>query len=90
MAVAKMAVLRPLAEILLLGVVLAPPLFLWAQNSSPSASSTRVHSELWHFDGKFVVRGEFRQDFSEQNTFRESTGFTNRQFTTAANLIYLF
>jgi len=55
-----------------------------------AAKLSRVHSELRHFDGKFVVRGEFRQDFSDQNTFRKGTGFTNRQFTTAANLIYLF
>ena len=55
-----------------------------------AAKLSRVHAELRHFDGKFVVRGEFRQDFSDQNTFRKGTGFTNRQFTTAVNLIYLF
>jgi len=55
-----------------------------------AAKLSRVHSELRHFDGKFVVRGEFRQDFSDQNTFRQGTEFTNRQFTTAVNLIYLF
>ena len=55
-----------------------------------SAKLSRVHSELRHFDGKFVVRGEFRQDFSDQNTFRKGTGFTDGQFTRAVNLIYLF
>jgi len=37
-----------------------------------------------------VTRGEFRKDFSDQNTFRQGTGFTNHQLTTAVNLIYLF
>ena len=54
------------------------------------ANLSRLRSEFRRLDGKFVVRGEFRQDFSDQNTFRKGTGFTNRQFTTAANLIYLF
>jgi hypothetical protein len=36
MAVAKMAILRPLGEILLLGVMLASPLFLSAQNNTPA------------------------------------------------------
>lgn len=54
------------------------------------ANLSRLSSEFRHFDGKFAIRSEFRQDFSDQNTFRRGTGFTNRQFTTAANLIYLF
>lgn len=53
-------------------------------------NASRLKSELRHFDGKFVIRGEFRQDLSDQATFRKGTGFTRRQFTTAANLIYLF
>jgi len=51
-------------------------------------------SRIWHefkrADGKVALRGEFRRDFSDQNTFRKGSGFTNHQFTTAANLIYLF
>jgi len=51
---------------------------------------SRFISAFRHLDGKLVVRGDFRQDFSDHATFRKGTGFTNRQFTTAANLIYLF
>ena len=51
---------------------------------------SRLKSEFRHFDGKFVIRGEFRQDLSDQATFRKGAGFTSRQFTTAFNLIYLF
>jgi len=49
-----------------------------------------LSSEFRHLDGKFVTRGEFRQDFSDHASFSKGTGFTNRQFTTAVNLIYLF
>lgn len=65
------------------GFTLTPEYVLPAQLS-------RVRSEFHHFDGKFVVRGEFRQDLSDQNSFRKGAGFTNHQFTTAVNLIYLF
>ena len=65
------------------GFTLTPEYVLPAQLS-------RVRSELHHFDGKFVARGEFRRDLSDQNSFRKGTGFTNHQFTTAVNLIYLF
>jgi hypothetical protein len=51
---------------------------------------SRLKSELRHLDGKFVTRGEFRQDFSDRATFRKGTGSTTRQFTSAVNLIYLF
>jgi len=51
---------------------------------------SRLKSEFRRFDGKFVTRGEFRQDFSDQPTFRKRAGLTTRQFTTAVNLIYLF
>ena len=51
---------------------------------------SRVKSEFRHLDGQFVIRGEFRKDLSDQNTFRKRTGFTNRQFTTAVNLLYFF
>lgn len=54
------------------------------------AKISLLSSELRHFDGKFVARGEFRQDLSDHPTFRKSTGFATRQFTTAVNLIYLF
>ena len=51
---------------------------------------SRVKSELRHFDGQFVTRAEFRQDLSNEPTFRKGTTFTTHQFTTAINLIYLF
>ena len=51
---------------------------------------SRLSSEFRHLDGKFVTRGEFRQDLSDRPTFRKGSGFTRRQFTTAVNLIYLF
>lgn len=51
---------------------------------------SRLKSGLRHFDGKFVTRGEFRQDLSDHATFLKGSGFTTRQFTTAVNLIYLF
>lgn len=54
------------------------------------ANFSRLKSDFRHLDGKFVIRGEFRQDFSGQNSFRKGTGFTGQQFTTAVNLIYLF
>lgn len=65
------------------GFTLTPEYVLPAQLS-------RVRSEFHHLDGKFVIRGEFRQDLSDQNSFRKGAGFTNHQFTTAVNLIYLF
>lgn len=55
-----------------------------------AAKLSRLSNDFRHFDGKFVVRGEFRQDFSDHDTFRKGTEFTDRQFTTALNLIYLF
>jgi len=55
-----------------------------------AVKASRVRHELRHFDGKFVVRIEVREDFSDQNTFRHGTGFTDHQFTTAGNVIYLF
>ena len=54
------------------------------------AKLSRVSSAFRHFDGKFVTRGEFRQDLSDHPTFRKGTGYTTRQFTTAVNLIYFF
>ncbi len=54
------------------------------------AKLSRIISDLHHLDGKLVVRGEVRQDLSDQNSFRKGAGFTNRQFTRAVNLIYLF
>ncbi len=49
-----------------------------------------LKSEFRHFDGKFVIRCDFRKDFSDQDTFRMGTGFTIHQYTTAVNLIYPF
>ena len=54
------------------------------------ANLSRLKSELRRLDGKFVIRGEFRQDLSDQDSFRRGTGFSNQQFTSAVNLIYLF
>lgn len=54
------------------------------------AKFSRIRHEFKRADGKLALRGEFRQDFSDKNTFHVGTGFTNHQFTTAANLIYLF
>ncbi len=54
------------------------------------AKFSRIRHEFRRADGKVALRGEFRRDFSDRNTFREGTGFTNHQFTTAANVIYLF
>ncbi len=54
------------------------------------AKLSRVASAFRHFDGKFVTRGEFRQDFSDHPTFEKGNAFTTRQFTTAVNLIYIF
>jgi len=51
---------------------------------------SRLKSEFKHLDGQFVMRGEFRQDLSDHNSFRKGAGFTASQFTTAINLIYLF
>ena len=55
-----------------------------------AAKASRLSRELRRFDGKLAVRGDFRQDLSDRNAFRQGMGFTDRQFTTAVNLIYLF
>jgi hypothetical protein len=67
----------------LLGFTLTPEYDLPAKFS-------RIRHEFKRADGKLALRGEFRRDSSDKNTFRMGTGFTNHQFTTAANLIYLF
>jgi hypothetical protein len=54
------------------------------------ANLSRLKSEFRRLDGKVVIRGEFRKDFSDQNVFRRDTSFVRQQFTTAVNLIYLF
>jgi Putative beta-barrel porin-2, OmpL-like. bbp2 len=51
---------------------------------------SRVKPELKRFDGTVVLRAEFRKDFSDVNSFRKGTGFIDRQFTNAVNLIYFF
>jgi hypothetical protein len=54
------------------------------------AKLSRLNSEFKHLDGRFVIRADFRKDFSDQNTFQKGTGYANQQYTTAVNLIYLF
>ncbi|HUN61786.1 MAG TPA: outer membrane beta-barrel protein [Candidatus Sulfotelmatobacter sp.] len=67
----------------LLGFTLTP------QYVAP-ANFSHWKSELKHFDGHFVIRPEFRKDFSNVNSFRQSTSYTNHQFTAALNLLYVF
>jgi len=55
-----------------------------------AAHASRLSPELKHFNGQLVLRGEFRQDFSNANAFHRGTGYTNGQFTAAINLIYVF
>jgi len=55
-----------------------------------AANFSRWKPELKHLDGKFVIRPEFRKDLSTVSSFSKGLGFTNHQFTTAINLIYLF
>ena len=55
------------------------------------AKLSRLSSHFRKADGKFVVRGEVRWDLSDRNVFLEgSLPATDRQFTRAVNLIYLF
>lgn len=56
-----------------------------------AAKPSDVAAWLKKLDGKFVVRGEFRLDRSNQNVFRTSSStLLPHQSTTAVNLIYLF
>jgi hypothetical protein len=56
-----------------------------------NAKFSRVNSHFRRADGKFAVRGEVRLDRSNKNVFFVgSNPTTNRQFTRAVNLIYLF
>jgi hypothetical protein len=59
-------------------------------NCEGSANFSHWKPELKHFDGHFVIRPEFRKDFSDVNSFRQSTSYTNHQFTAALNLLYVF
>ena len=54
------------------------------------AKLSKLNPHFKRADGTFTIRSDFRQDFSDRATFHKGTGFTTRQFTTAANLIYLF
>ncbi len=55
------------------------------------AKFSKLTPNLKKFDGTFTVRAEFRPDFSDQSVFRKgSSRRTDRQFTTAMNLIYDF
>jgi hypothetical protein len=67
----------------LVGLTLTPEYDLPARFS-------RIRHEFKRADGKFALRGDCRRDFSDENTFRKGTGFTNHQLTIAANVIYLF
>jgi len=67
----------------LLGFTLTPEYDL------PAALS-RIRHEFKRADGKVALRGEFRRDSSDRNTFHSGAGFSRHQFTTAANVIYLF
>jgi hypothetical protein len=56
-----------------------------------SAKFSRLNSHFKKADGKFVVRGEVRWDLSNKNVFFVGRNPTSdRQFTRAVNLIYLF
>jgi len=55
------------------------------------AKLSKLNPHFKRADGTFVVRADFRRDFSDHAVFHKgSTGFTDRQFTTAVNLIYTF
>jgi hypothetical protein len=54
------------------------------------AKLSHLSPKLRYLDGKTVLRGEFRKDSSDHDTFRKGTGSTKQQFTTAANVIYFF
>jgi len=54
------------------------------------ATFSRLCEHFKRANGRVVLRGEFRRDLSDRDAFRKGTGFTNQQFTTAANLLYMF
>lgn len=54
------------------------------------AKFSRLSTKFKRADGQFAIRGEFRKDLSDQNPFGKGVSPTDRQFTTAVNLIYLF
>jgi len=55
------------------------------------AKFSKLNPHFKRADGTFVVRADFRGDFSDHAVFHKgSTAFTKRQFTTAVNLIYTF
>lgn len=55
------------------------------------AKLSKLNPHLKKADGTFTIRAEFRRDLSDQAVFRKgSEGRTDRQFTTAVNLIYVF
>ncbi|MGA3054187.1 MAG: outer membrane beta-barrel protein [Candidatus Korobacteraceae bacterium] len=55
-----------------------------------AAKFSDINTRLKKLDGKFVIRGEFRQDLSNQDVFQRRDTLVGRQFTSAINLIYLF
>jgi hypothetical protein len=76
------------------GLRTGAPQTLWGFTLTPQYVTPAIFScwksSLKHFDGHFVVRPEFRKDFADVNSFRKGTGYTNHQFTSAINLIYVF
>lgn len=55
------------------------------------AKLSKVSSHFHPADGKIAVRGELRKDFSDRKVFRKDLNvLSDRQFTTAMNLVYLF
>ncbi|MGB7585346.1 MAG: outer membrane beta-barrel protein [Terriglobales bacterium] len=56
-----------------------------------NAEFSRLNSHFRKADGKFVVRGELREDHSNKDVFLEgSIPSKQQQLTSAVNLIYLF
>ena len=65
--------------------------FTFTPEYDMSAKFSRLNSHFKKADGKFVVRGEVRWDLSNKNVFFVGRNPTSdRQFTRAVNLIYLF
>jgi len=44
----------------------------------------------WKISSRFLVRGDFRLDWSNQDVFEKKTGFTSTQPTLLANVAYVF
>ena len=55
-----------------------------------AAKFSDISRLLKKLDGKFVIRGEVRQDLSNKDVFQRRDTLAGQQFTSAINLIYLF